>query len=60
MDNSAKFTNGSWQLPPHARGVAPPVDTTRIPAGERGCITSDGQRIVLKDPKNPAKGWALR
>lgn len=24
MWNSARFTNGSWELPPHARGVSSP------------------------------------
>lgn len=60
MNDHAKFTNGCWELPRHARGVAPPVDTTRVPAGERGFITADGSAITLKDPAHPEKGWALR
>lgn len=57
MNNNARFTNGTYELPRHARGVS---RVGVVPPGERGLITSDGQAIVLKDPKHPEKGWTLR
>jgi hypothetical protein len=60
MDNSARFTNGDWKLPAHARGVHRPPEQTRIPGGERGHIAGNFTTIVLVDPKNPEKGWALK
>lgn len=70
MNDHAKFTNGHWELPAHARGVAPPVDTVRIPGGERalvasqiesqhGHIDANGSMIRLKDAKHPNEGWTL-
>lgn len=60
MNDNARYTNGAYELPPNARGVAPALETVRIPAGERGYLTADGQTITLKDPAHPERGWALK
>lgn len=60
MDNSARFTNGDWKLPAHARGVLPHEETTHVPAGEPGHIVGHRKTMVLVDPKTPEKGWALQ
>lgn len=57
MDNSAKFTNGVWELPPHARGVLREENVTRVPAGEPGLVQARQYGVKLADPKHPNKGW---
>lgn len=60
MNDHAKFTNGNWKLPAHARGVHTPVEDVRVPPGEQGMIAGNRKTIVLVDPSQPEKGWALK
>lgn len=50
-------SNGSWTLPPHARGVGTPIELDRVPAGEPGLVQDANAhaRLVLADP--PEDGW---
>lgn len=58
MNHPAFFTNGVWELPPHARGVGP-REEIRVPAGERSHVLANGDTIVLKNPRHPEDGWKV-
>jgi hypothetical protein len=61
MNDHAKYTNGVYELPPHARGVLREDDRLRVPGGERSHVDANAQRkLELRDPRHPEAGWALR
>lgn len=63
-DPDRRFTNGSYELPAHARGVLKLPDEQRIPAGNSGMVaaanggrTRFSERLRLKNPAQPEDGW---